>query len=228
MARKSTQESKVLISSSETATDEDLAEKKKRVTSSNSRGKKQKSLSNSMKPPLASIAKNKGPSTSSLGKRKEKLSSEETVTEDLIEKKQASNFVTENLIEKKQASNSLKNEDLIEKQQASSSLKEEKELKTKSNKRGRPAGDSWKINWIMRPTTRASNGRIDKSYIHKVEPIICRSVKEVERYESHGILPSRYKNTNAKDKTIEKSGGKEQTKEKDAKKKGKEPHIEDH
>ncbi|CAJ2639745.1 unnamed protein product [Trifolium pratense] len=50
--------------------------------------------------------------------------------------------------------------------------------------------DIWALNFFKRTKIRR-NGRKDYYYIHKYEEIICRSLKEVERFENDGILPNR-------------------------------------
>ncbi|KAE9618124.1 hypothetical protein Lalb_Chr03g0042831 [Lupinus albus] len=51
--------------------------------------------------------------------------------------------------------------------------------------------------WIIRPMRRG-NGKPYKIYIHKVKKITLRSVKEVERFETNGTLPTRKGKKNSK------------------------------
>ncbi|KAK8501583.1 hypothetical protein V6N12_057914 [Hibiscus sabdariffa] len=49
-------------------------------------------------------------------------------------------------------------------------------------------------NWIVSEKQRP-NGRIDKFYTHKEHKFVCRSMKEVSRYDTDGTRPQRPKKT---------------------------------
>ncbi|XP_020204014.1 uncharacterized protein LOC109789463 [Cajanus cajan] len=83
----------------------------------------------------------------------------------------------------------------------SSIEKKKKKIQTNSSNHHKYL-PSWATKWLMRPKER-EDGRIDRFYIHKENGMTCRSLKEVERYEFHGILPPRSSKTNGRGKTKE-------------------------
>ncbi|CAJ2639742.1 unnamed protein product [Trifolium pratense] len=80
-----------------------------------------------------------------------------------------------------------------------------KKKKLQGKKRGRPTSkksgaDIWAFNWFVRPKIWR-NGREDYFYIHKYEDgLICRSLKEVERFEKDGTRPGRKAKRNSQKK----------------------------
>ncbi|KAG2394427.1 uncharacterized protein HKW66_Vig0181950 [Vigna angularis] len=60
-----------------------------------------------------------------------------------------------------------------------------------SSKRGRRPKPTpeWIGNWDVDSKKRPHSDRFDKTYRHKEEGFLCRSLLECERYEKHGIRP---------------------------------------
>ncbi|KAK7316732.1 hypothetical protein RJT34_00409 [Clitoria ternatea] len=85
-----------------------------------------------------------------------------------------------------------------------------------SSSRGRKHSEAkpfWSENWTVHATMRASGKKVDKSYRHKTKNITCRSMKEIERYETYGILPGSKRNSADQKEQNERRNKRKQTKE---------------
>ncbi|WJX31734.1 hypothetical protein P8452_20135 [Trifolium repens] len=73
---------------------------------------------------------------------------------------------------------------------------------TLTSKKRKGLNPKYMGNWIIRPKPRRDGSRVDVYYIHKTEPdLICRSIKEVERYENDGTRPDQKVNKEGKRKS---------------------------
>ncbi|KAK7333582.1 hypothetical protein VNO80_30357 [Phaseolus coccineus] len=75
-----------------------------------------------------------------------------------------------------------------------------------SSKKGRrpKAIPEWIGNWDVDSRKRPHSNRFDKTYRHKEQGFLCRSLLECERYEKHGIRPQRRGKTKEKEENSNK------------------------
>ncbi|KOM51419.1 hypothetical protein LR48_Vigan09g007800 [Vigna angularis] len=83
-----------------------------------------------------------------------------------------------------------------------------------SSKRGRRPKPTpeWIGNWDVDSKKRPHSDRFDKTYRHKEEGFLCRSLLECERYEKHGIRP-KHRRVKKQEKEERSKKSKTQTKE---------------
>ncbi|XP_019459860.1 PREDICTED: uncharacterized protein LOC109359615 [Lupinus angustifolius] len=62
--------------------------------------------------------------------------------------------------------------------------------------------EKYSVNWKIEAQQR-SNGKWDKEYYHKVLPVMCRSLLEIERFEADGTLPPKRKGKRKKIENVE-------------------------